>query len=75
MSWNTISPQEASQMLFKRILELIIRSVEVSSDTTVKLLAQRLYGDYRLVKQTAEYKRAKKTLFYFRNTGLGKELM
>lgn len=74
--WNILPPEEASQLLFYRCVELLLldKKQAVSTDTTVRLLTQRLHGDYRQVYNTPEFKRAEKHVFYFKNTGLGKEL-
>jgi hypothetical protein len=50
------------------------KSGEVMLDLTIRILTQRLYGDYRQVHNTSEFKRAEKHVYYFKNTGLGKEL-
>jgi hypothetical protein len=75
-NWYAITPQEASVILFKRCVELIMagKSGEVMLDLTIRILTQRLYGDYRQVHNTSEFKRAEKHVYYFKNTGLGKEL-
>ncbi len=75
-NWNTISVQEASQMLFFRLVELLLtnKGWTISADTTVRILTQRLYGDYRQIQNTQEFKRAERHIYIFKNTGLGKEL-
>jgi uncharacterized lipoprotein YajG len=74
--WNIITPEEASKMLFMRIVELHLTSKGylIAADPTVRILTQRLYGDYRQVHLTQEYKRAEKHVYFYKNTGLGKEL-
>jgi hypothetical protein len=74
--WNILPAIEASQLLFYRCLELLLsdKKYNISTDTTVRLLTQRLHGDYRQVFNTPEYKRAEKHVSHFKNTGLGKEL-
>lgn len=74
--WNTISPQEASEIIFNKCVDLLLddRGLEIYTDLTIRLLTQRLYGDYRQIHNTAEYKRAVKHVHHFKNTGLGKEL-
>jgi hypothetical protein len=71
-----LSPEEASTLLFKRCVELMLSGLKynVSADLTVRVLTQRLYGDYRQAHNTQEYKRAEKHVFLFKNSGLGKEL-
>lgn len=53
---------------------LVGKGHNLTSDITIRVLTQRLYGDYRQVHNTSEYKRAEKHVFFFKNTGLGKEL-
>lgn len=73
--WLGLTPQEASEILFDRIVELLLsEGYKVTADPVIRLLVQRLYGDYRQVHLTAEYKRADKHVKYFKNTGLGREL-
>jgi hypothetical protein len=74
--WRAISPEEASKFLFKRCVEIMLSGKEynMSADLTIRVLTQRLYGDYRQIHCTAEYKRAEKHVYMFKNTGLGKEL-
>lgn len=70
-----IPVEEASILLFKGCVELILKgnhSHLINSD--MKRLTQRLYGDYRALHQTDEYKRAVKHVKHFKSTGLGKEL-
>ena len=73
---RAISSEEASVLLYKRCVELIVteNKYEITADPTIRVLTQRLYGDYRQVVNTAEYKRAEKHVNYFKNTGLGREL-
>lgn len=74
--WNVLPAVEASGLLFYRCVELLLsdKRAYIMTDTTVRLLTQRLHGDYRQVYNTPEFKRAEKHVFYFKNTGLGKEL-
>lgn len=74
--WKALSPEEASVILFKRCVELLLleEGYKITSDTTIRVLTQRLYGDYRQVHNVPEYKRAEKHVYYFKNTGLGKQL-
>ena len=74
--WNLISTQEASEIIFIKCVELLLedKGYEITADPTIRLLTQRLYGDYRQIQNTAEYKRAKKHVHHYKNTGLGKEL-
>ena len=76
VNWNLLTPTEASEVLFQRCVEflLINQGHNVTTDTTVRLLTQRLYGDYRQIHNTAEFKRADKHVKYFKNSGLGYEL-
>lgn len=74
---KAISSEEASVLLYKRCVELIVKETkkyEIIADHLIRVLAQRLYGDYRQVTNTSEYKRAEKHVNYFKNTGLGREL-
>lgn len=74
-NWSLITHEEASKLLFNRCIELlIINAKKIENDPNIRILVQRLYGDYRQVKNTKEYARAEKYVFYFKNTGLGKEL-
>jgi len=67
--------EEASVLLFKGCVELILNGNHSHLiDSDMKLLTQRLYGDYRALHQTDEYKRATKHVKHFKSTGLGKEL-
>lgn len=74
--WKAVSAEEASQILFMKCTELILngKGHNLTADVTIRVLTQRLYGDYRQVHNTSEYKRAEKHVFFFKNTGLGKEL-
>lgn len=75
--WFAISPEDASILLFKKCVELILcqkSKSEITTDITVRILTQRLYGDYRQLHNTQEFKRAEKHVHHFKNTGLGKEL-
>ena len=74
--WKAISPEEASKLLFMKCTELMLNGSgnNLTADITIRVLTQRLYGDYRQVHNTSEYKRAEKHVFLFKNTGLGKEL-
>lgn len=72
--WNTLTPEDASVILFKCFVQLLLDNDEMIRNTTVRLLTQRLYGDYRTYKQTQEYKRAVKHVNHYKNTGLGREL-
>jgi hypothetical protein len=76
LNWQALSPQEASNLLFYRCVELMLqdKGYNITADNTVRVLTQRLYGDYRQVHNTAEFKRAEKHVFHFKNTGLGKQL-
>ena len=76
MNWQTLSPQEASELLFYKCVELMLlgQSYNLSADLTVRVLTQRLYGDYRQIHNTAEFKRAEKLIKHFKSTGLGHEL-
>jgi hypothetical protein len=75
-NWNIISAEEASVLLFERCVELMLNesSYLITADVNIRILTQRLYGDYRQIKHTQEYKRAEKHVNFFKNTGLGKEL-
>jgi hypothetical protein len=75
-NWNTISTEEASLLLFQRCVELMLNnsSYLITTDANIRILTQRLYGDYRQVARTQEFKRAEKHVFFFKNTGLGREL-
>lgn len=74
--WNVLPAVEASNLLFHRCVELLLSDKRgyINTDTTIRLLTQRLHGDYRQVYNTPEFKRAEKHVFYFKNTGLGREL-
>lgn len=72
--WNALTAEEASVILFKRFVELILNDKDIILDSTIRLLTQRLYGDYRTYHNTQEYKRAVKHVKHYKNTGLGKEL-
>lgn len=74
--WKAISPQEASEILFYKCVELMLngQAHNLSADQTARVLAQRLYGDYRQLHNTQEYKRAEKHVKHFKSTGLGHEL-
>ena len=75
-NWNTISPTEASQLIFLKCVEILLSNEpwKVTTDTTIRLLTQRLYGDYRQIMNTPEYKRAEKHVKHFKNTGVGRYL-
>lgn len=74
--WNVLPAIEASNLLFYKCVELLLsdKRAYINTDTTVRLLTQRLHGDYRQIYNTPEFKRAEKHVFHFKNTGLGKEL-
>lgn len=74
--WKTIPPQEASDLLFYTLVELMLqgKGYNLSAEVTIKVLTQRLYGDYRQVHNTQEFKRAEKHVKHFKTTGLGHEL-
>jgi hypothetical protein len=76
IGWNVISAEEASLALFNRCVDLLLdnKNKDIYTDVTIRLLSQRLYGDYRQIPNTAEYKRAVKHVHHFKNTGLGREL-
>lgn len=75
-NWYTIDTEEASEILFIRCVELMLKDQAylISADVTVRILTQRLYGDYRTIAKTQEYKRAEKHVKTFKNTGLGRAL-
>lgn len=75
-NWNTIPPIEASQILFHTCVSILLseETWRLTTDITIKLLTQRLYGDYRQIMNTPEYKRAEKHVKYFKNTGIGRYL-
>lgn len=76
IDWQALTPQEASEVLFYRCVELMLqgKAYNLSADVGVRVLTQRLYGDYRQVHNTQEYKRADKHVKHFKSTGLGYEL-
>jgi len=76
LNWFGLSPQEASEMLFKLILDKFMqdKGYEITACPNIRVLTQRLYGDYRQVSVTAEYKRAEKHNKWWRNTPLRKAL-
>jgi hypothetical protein len=76
INWKDLSPKEASVMLFTRCVELILKDegYKISADTSIKILTQRLYGDYRQIHNTPEFKRAEKHVKHYKSTGLGHEL-
>jgi hypothetical protein len=75
-NWNTISTEEASKILFKLCYDLFLKDqgYMIAANANVRLLTQRLYGDYRQIHQTSEFRRAERQHRFFRTTGLGKEL-
>jgi hypothetical protein len=74
--WLGISSQEASENLFSLILDLFLKNegYRISACPNIRVLTQRLYGDYRQVHVTAEFKRAEKHCHWWKNSGLGKAL-
>jgi hypothetical protein len=70
------TPLELSVFLFKKCVAHLLGSEKdpLEFNVEVKAATQRLYGDYRLIKNTNEYKRAEKHVKYFKSTGLGREL-
>ena len=74
--WKALSPEESSVLLFKMCVRLLLKEegYKITTDTTIRVLTQRLYGDYRQIHNTPEFIRAKKHVHHFKNTGLGKEL-
>jgi len=74
--WKALTIQEASELLFYTCVELFL-SEEYPvfiTNQNIRVLTQRLYGDYRQIHNTQEYKRAEKHVAYYKNTGLGYEL-
>ena len=53
---------------------LLTEPSKLDKDPIVRFLTQRLYGDYRQIRQTQEFKRAEKHVNQFKNTGIGKLL-
>lgn len=76
MNWLALTPQEASELLFYLCVEFMLsnKSYNISADVGVRVLTQRLYGDYRQIHNTQEYKRADKHVKHYKSTGLGYEL-
>lgn len=76
LNWQALTPQEASELLFYKCVEFMLtdKTYNLSADTTVRVLTQRLHGDYRQIHNTPEFKRAEKHVKHFKNTGLGYEL-
>lgn len=72
--WKALTIEEASVILFKRFVQLLLDEKDIILDSTIRLLCQRLYGDYRVFHNTQEYKRAVKHVNHYKNTGLGREL-
>jgi hypothetical protein len=50
------------------------KGYSISSDANVRLLTQRLYGDYRQVHMTNEFKRAEKQMKLIKSSPLWKAL-
>jgi hypothetical protein len=71
-----LTPQEASEELYKLIIGLMItdKGYAISSDQNIRLLTQRLYGDYRQVHMTNEFKRAEKQMKLVKSSPLWKAL-
>jgi hypothetical protein len=71
-----MSIEEASTILFDKCVEFMLldKAYKITEDVNARILTQRLYGDYRQVHNTPEYKRAEKHVHFFKNTGLGKQL-
>jgi hypothetical protein len=74
--WLGLSPQEASEELFKLIVGHFLKEegYRISADQNVKILTQRLYGDYRQVHMTNEFKRAERHIKFLKNSPLWKAL-
>lgn len=74
--WYTINTTEASEILLIRCIELMLKDQGylISADPTIRILTQRLYGDYRTIAKTKEYREAEKHVKMFKNTGLGRAL-
>lgn len=75
--WLGLSPQEASEELYRLIIELFFldKGYAISSDTSIRLLTQRLYGDYRQVHMTNEFRRAEKQMKLAKASPLWKALL
>lgn len=75
-NWQALTPQEASELLFYKCVKFMLlnQTYNISADTAIKVLTQRLHGDYRQIYNTPEYNRAEKHVKHFKNTGLGREL-
>jgi uncharacterized lipoprotein YajG len=74
--WLGLSPQEASCELYRLIMELAFadKGYAIAADANIRLLVQRLYGDYRQVHMTNEYKRAEKQMRLIKSSPLWKAL-
>lgn len=74
--WLALSVEDASKMLFKLILNKFLNEAgyDITSCPNIRILTQRLYGDYRQVHMTAEFKRAEKHYKWYINTPLYKAL-
>jgi len=76
VNWTALTTQEASELLFYTCVQLFL-SEEYPvfiQNQSIRILTQRLYGDYRQVHNTQEYKRAEKHVKHYKSTGLGHEL-
>lgn len=75
-NWNTISAEEASEIIFSRCVELLLNNQGylITTDVNIRILTQRIYGDYRQIINTPEYKRAERHVKFFKNSKLGKYL-
>lgn len=72
-----MTSEEASVYLHKLLIEAFLSNDELSDSkkTKIKALAQRLYGDYRAVHNTSEYKRAKKYVNFCKSLRVYKALL
>lgn len=72
-----LTTEKASKLLFNKCVELLLAKCDIlcNNDPTIKVLTQRLYGDYRLLHLTSEYKKALNHVEQFTKSGLGRELL
>lgn len=71
-----MTAEEASAYLQKLLIEAFLSGDNLADAKKIKLkaLAQRLYGAYRTVHNTNEYKRAKKYVKFYKSLRVCKTL-
>ena len=77
---NSLDTKSASRELFLRCFGVMVSSRKqiwfnnLLKDPIIKMLTQRLYGDYRQIENVHEFKKAYKALKEYKSTRIGRIL-